>query len=268
MAYTYGYGKLRGQTADEAQVINTAPTDLSTGLYGERYAKGVEALTPEFAKARLGASNVLGARGLGRTSMFANSMTDITAKENLAKGALYQDIAKAAQEESMRRDFEGMSASKFNVDLNEKRRQYDANMRWQDYMESEKSNNAKRAADIENRSKGWETFGKLVSSGIENAAQLAPLLTGSDERIKENIVELKEPLNTLMKLDVKKYNYVNNSKETFGVIAQELEKVLPGLVVTTDNSIGDAKNLKAVDIYGLLALTMAAVQELAKKAEK
>ena len=52
----------------------------------------------------------------------------------------------------------------------------------------------------------------------------------SDERIKENPLPAKSYLDRFMQVQYKTYNRVGQTHREFGVIAQELEKVFPGLV--------------------------------------
>jgi hypothetical protein len=53
----------------------------------------------------------------------------------------------------------------------------------------------------------------------------------SDKRLKENIVDSGEALQKLLKIKVRKYNWKNSDiKEDFGLIAQELNEVLPQYV--------------------------------------
>ena len=61
-------------------------------------------------------------------------------------------------------------------------------------------------------------------------------LTYSDIRLKKNIKPLKYSLDTLKGVNVYEYNYINEpSKRRIGVIAQDLLKLIPEAVVTSDN---------------------------------
>jgi len=72
----------------------------------------------------------------------------------------------------------------------------------------------------------------------------------SDERLKKNIKSLESALSNILKLEGKTYNYRNNEsysektipyfdavkeKETFGFLAQDLEKIFPELVYAPDS---------------------------------
>lgn len=55
----------------------------------------------------------------------------------------------------------------------------------------------------------------------------------SDIKIKENVVDATPKLDTLMKVRVRNYNLIGDTRKQIGVIAQELESVFPGLVDET-----------------------------------
>lgn len=82
----------------------------------------------------------------------------------------------------------------------------------------------------------------------------------SDLRLKENIVEIETPLNTLNEIRGVRYNWKNTGKQDIWVIAQEVEEVLPEIVLTNDNGI------KSVDYSKLAPLLIEAIKEL--KSEK
>jgi len=54
---------------------------------------------------------------------------------------------------------------------------------------------------------------------------------GSDMRLKENIVSITSGLNIIEKLNPVKFDYIKGEKKQTGFIAQEVEKVLPDIVV-------------------------------------
>jgi hypothetical protein len=83
----------------------------------------------------------------------------------------------------------------------------------------------------------------------------------SDERLKDNILEIKDPLNKILSLRGVEFDWNENSKSVghhgMGVIAQEVEKVFP-LAVIEDHSIG----FKKVDYAVLVAPLIQAFKEL------
>ena len=103
--------------------------------------------------------------------------------------------------------------------------------------------------------------------------------TVSDERIKKNITEYSNGLNKLDLVNVKTYNYkpdpeiatdspeltdsdgnvnlsLNTEKTVVGLIAQELETVLPNSVLTAENGI------KSIDTDELFWVMLNSIKEL------
>lgn len=90
----------------------------------------------------------------------------------------------------------------------------------------------------------------------------------SDRRLKDNIFRIENPLDMLDKLGGYSYNW-NKLQTTFkagskdyGVIAQEVEEVLPELVKTRDNGY------KAVKYERLIAVLIEGVKELNEKVRR
>jgi len=77
------------------------------------------------------------------------------------------------------------------------------------------------------------------------------IFTTSDERIKTNIKTIDNSLEKIIKCRGVSFNYINNSnnKEEYGVIAQEIEKIIPEIVET--NRYG-YKNVNYLSIIGYL----------------
>jgi len=87
----------------------------------------------------------------------------------------------------------------------------------------------------------------------------------SDNRLKENVKVIDNPLEKLEQLKGVTFDWVNrDNKKSGGVIAQELQKVLPDLVKEVDSLNKDDKFL-AVDYNGVIALLIEAVKELNEK---
>ncbi|AWW00198.1 hypothetical protein DJ013_19285 [Arcticibacterium luteifluviistationis] len=89
----------------------------------------------------------------------------------------------------------------------------------------------------------------------------------SDERLKKNIVALTDATNLLMKVFpksyfyrediIKKYGFSNQIQ--YGVVAQELEKVLPELV--TSKNLGQGDFYKTVDYNSLIPILIQGFKE-------
>ena len=81
----------------------------------------------------------------------------------------------------------------------------------------------------------------------------------SDERLKSNIETLKGGLEKVEQL--RGVTYTRDERDNIGVIAQEVEKVLPEIVLTADDEMGT----KSVDYSRITAVLIEAVKELSAK---
>jgi hypothetical protein len=88
--------------------------------------------------------------------------------------------------------------------------------------------------------------------------------TISDYNMKKNIKRLKNPLDTLNKINGYKYEmkYTHTNKENWGVIAQQLEDI--GL----SHMVNDGPDHKSVNYLMLIPLLIEAVKELSCELEK
>ncbi len=108
------------------------------------------------------------------------------------------------------------------------------------------------------------------------------LYKASDLILKENIVPISNALNTISQLQPKTFNFKTTeypdmnlpTGSKFGLIAQEVETIVPGLVknvvhpATYDsamNIVNDAFNYKSVDYEGFIPILIQAVKELGQQ---
>ena len=84
----------------------------------------------------------------------------------------------------------------------------------------------------------------------------------SDERLKDNIETLDGGLSKI--LSMRGVTYTRDGKDNVGVIAQEVEKVIPQIVKTADDEMGT----KSVDYSRITAVLIEAVKELTKRVEE
>ena len=84
----------------------------------------------------------------------------------------------------------------------------------------------------------------------------------SDERLKDNIETLEDGLAKVEQL--RGVTYTRGGKKNIGVIAQEIEKILPEIVKTADDEIGT----KSVDYSRLTAVLIEAVKDLSAKVKE
>ena len=84
----------------------------------------------------------------------------------------------------------------------------------------------------------------------------------SDARLKDNIETLEDGLAKVEQL--RGVTYTRDGKENIGVIAQEVEKILPEIVLTADDEMGT----KSVDYSRLTAVLIEAVKDLSAKVKE
>ena len=79
----------------------------------------------------------------------------------------------------------------------------------------------------------------------------------SDIELKTNVIDIESGLDIIEKINPVEFEWKDNGKKSFGVIAQDIEKILPDLVSTAEN--------KSVNYSGLIAFLIKSVQELSAK---
>jgi len=106
------------------------------------------------------------------------------------------------------------------------------------------------------------TTGTIVSTGaISSNGDITAFASSSDIRKKENIVKIDNALEKVSQIGGYTYNFKNDTRKITGVIAQELEKVLPEAVYEIDDEDlgGTSKAVRYGNIVGLL---IEAIKEL------
>lgn len=116
-----------------------------------------------------------------------------------------------------------------------------------------------------------ETSGTLLSAYISDSKLSFNPGTGvlsttiysstSDINLKENVETITNALSTVQKLRGVTYNWRENGQKSMGVIAQELEEVLPELVSTTEQG-------KTVMYSNMIGLLIEAVKELRAEVDR
>lgn len=94
--------------------------------------------------------------------------------------------------------------------------------------------------------------------------------TISDERLKKDIQKVENGLDKVCKLSGYTFKYIDNDRQSAGVIAQEVEKVLPEAVVEKKLPFGDLdqdKEYKVVNYASLHSLMIEAIKELKAEIE-
>ena len=88
----------------------------------------------------------------------------------------------------------------------------------------------------------------------------------SDRRLKENIVKIKNPLDKILQISGYTFNYIGDDKPMTGVIAQEIEEVLPEVVYEAEAI--DGTSAKAVRHGNIVGLLIEAIKELKAEVEE
>ena len=83
--------------------------------------------------------------------------------------------------------------------------------------------------------------------------------TSSDERIKENIVDTVSQLEIIKQIQVRDFNYIGNNTTTTGMIAQELNTIIPNVVVEGGDDA--TKHPWGIDYGKLTPYLIKAIQE-------
>ena len=109
-----------------------------------------------------------------------------------------------------------------------------------------------------------------IANQIVNVSTSGVLVTGtvtsddfnstSDVKLKTNIETVENALDTTNQLRGVKFDWKSGGATSYGVIAQELEQVLPDLVTDGDT--------KTVNYNGIIGVLIEAVKELSAKVEE
>jgi hypothetical protein len=114
------------------------------------------------------------------------------------------------------------------------------------------------------------TTGTITASGISTSKLTYNPSTGtltaidlnstSDINLKENIKTIENSLNTLTQLRGVSFDWKETGRSSYGVIAQELEEILPELVKNGE--------VKSVNYNGLIGVLIEAVKELSEEVKE
>jgi hypothetical protein len=94
--------------------------------------------------------------------------------------------------------------------------------------------------------------------------------TISDERLKENIQPIEDALSKVSQLKGCTFTYTADGRESAGLIAQDVEKVLPSAVIETKLplKIDDGNEYKVLQYDQTIGLLVEAIKELSAKVEE
>ena len=97
------------------------------------------------------------------------------------------------------------------------------------------------------------------STGIAKATQFTAT---SDRTLKEDIETIDGALDTVKSLRGVTYKWVNNKNDGLGLIAQELEEIVPAAVET------DANGVKSINYNALIGILVEAIKELSNRVDE
>jgi len=107
----------------------------------------------------------------------------------------------------------------------------------------------------------WGTYNTSPALTIKDEGCYATdFIASSDEKLKKNIVTVKSDL--IQQLEGREWDWKRDDKKASGVIAQEVEKVIPHLVEE------DSEGIKRVAYNGLTAYLIEAVKELSARVKE
>ena len=84
----------------------------------------------------------------------------------------------------------------------------------------------------------------------------------SDRSVKDNIQVVSNALETIKQIEGVSFNWKQNGNKSYGVIAQDIEQVLPDVVQTND------EGLKTVDYQALSAFLIESIKQLSSEIEE
>ena len=107
----------------------------------------------------------------------------------------------------------------------------------------------------------WGTYSSTPALTIKgDGCYAADFVATSDEKLKKDIVTAKSDV--VQQLEGREWNWKDTDKKASGVIAQEIEQILPHLVIE------DSEGTKRVSYNGLTAYLIEAVKELSARVQE
>ncbi len=85
-------------------------------------------------------------------------------------------------------------------------------------------------------------------------------VVASDKKLKNNIQTIVNPIDKIKQLDGVTFNWARNGKQSGGIIAQDVQKVMPSLVSEV-KELNDTSSHLAVDYNGVIGLLIETVKE-------
>ena len=89
----------------------------------------------------------------------------------------------------------------------------------------------------------------------------------SDEKLKNNIQMIDNALDKVKALKGVTFEYKSNDRKSGGIIAQDVEKVMPS-IIQEQKTLDGTDTFKTVDYNGLIGLLIESVKELSERLDK
>lgn len=119
--------------------------------------------------------------------------------------------------------------------------------------------------DVEGNAR-FRAIGSVASAGALHYTSNGTLTTNtSDIRLKENIEPLTNSLEKILQLTGVTYNWIGETGKRIGMIAQDVEKVIPELVFTNNNT---EEKIKGIHQDNLTSVLVEAIKEQQKIIEE
>mgnify|MGYP001234182968 CR=1 FL=1 len=112
---------------------------------------------------------------------------------------------------------------------------------------------------------------RMTLDGSGNVTFSGNVTAYSDERLKKDIVTIDNPIDKIKAMRGVYYTEIETDRPRTGVIAQELEKVLPEVVKDiedTNPTTGETTSTKAVDYGNIVGLLIEAIKEQQDEIER
>ena len=109
-----------------------------------------------------------------------------------------------------------------------------------------------------------------TSGSVVGTFATGGIYTASDKRLKKNVADISYGLNDIMKLNVLQYNYnsdEDNAKKSLGFFAQDLNAVIPELVLYQKDADQYSINYAGMSVVAVKAIQEQQVQIEEVKAE-
>jgi len=115
--------------------------------------------------------------------------------------------------------------------------------------------------DIDNNRVGVGTTIPSSALQVTGTITCIDINSTSDVRLKENIHSIDNPLDKVMKINGVGFRWKENKDEAIGVIAQDIEEIIPEIVKIS----GD---IKTVNYNGLIGVLIEAIKEQQRQIEE